>query len=149
MVDLVPGPVAAVPRLPDYQQELARCQRYAYVVDASTPLANNFFGSKFNTTLVSVNRFPPVVMRIPPTLSHNVTGYHTGSSSPATTTILLIDFGSAAVATLTGSLTLAATTSRDALNLALTAGTSWSGTAGHVFGLRIGPDVKLVFSARF
>jgi hypothetical protein len=90
----------------------------------------------------------PATMRIAPSLSHNISGYTAGT--PTTTTIGIVDYGNNAFSTLTGSLTVSlvsATTEMVRLNG--TAGTSWTGTNGQFYGMRIGPDVRMVFSARF
>lgn len=145
LVDIVIGSFDRPFVYESYQQCLARCHRYCYVMDASNNTVSEMIGSKFSTTLVSLNRFPPVVMRIGATLSHNVTGYTAGA--PGTTTVALLDFAAGGFATISGALTLSATCSPDALNVALTAGTSWSGAAGNVFTLRLGPSVVMVFSS--
>lgn len=145
LIGITPGAVALAPRLPDIGQEFARCQRYAWVTDATSQTMDPFLGSKASTTLVVLWSKMPVIMRAAPSLTHNITGYTAGT--PTTTTIGIVDYGNNAFSTITGALTvslIAANTEMVRLNAA--AGTSWTGTAGQVFGMRLGPNVQMVFA---
>lgn len=147
LINISPGPIAPSPRLPDYEAELARCLRYAYVLDNSTNTINNGLGAKVSTTLIQV-QFPlPVPMRIAPTLSHNISGYTAGV--PGTTTVGLVDFARNGFYAITGALTVTGVANKYFGLLNFTAGTSWDGTAGNVTAMRIGPSVIAVFSADF
>jgi hypothetical protein len=145
-VDMVLGaaPRSIVPF--DYGIELARCQRYAYVLDYSTNTAGPTDGMKVSSTDIRVNVQHPVPMRSTPSLSHNISGYTAGL--PGTTTIGLLRNFSGVAFNITGALTVSSTGLNQTyalLNFA--AGTSWDGAVGESAQLRLGPDVRAILSA--
>jgi hypothetical protein len=147
-IRIEPGAVATPFVLPDYQQEYARILRYAYLLDAGSDAADQGFGTRVGTTPIAINFQYPVPMRAAPTLSHNITGYTAGT--PGTTTIAIVNYNTGNFYTITGALTVTQTSPNKIYTaISFVAGTSWSGTTGDIATLRVGPDVKVIFSAEF
>lgn len=143
---IYPGAYAKPIIIPDYQQELGRCLRYAYVLDASSDAADMGFGTRVGGVSIAINFQYPVPMRAAPALVHNISGYTAGA--PTTTTIGIINYNTGAFYTITGALTVAITSPNKIYSaIGFTAGTSWSGTTGDIATLRIGPTVVAVFGA--
>jgi hypothetical protein len=151
MGDPVPGPYAR-PMLPNpygtIQELTAACQRYAYLLSPSSNAMDLGFGRKSSTTNVSII-IPLPTMRVAPTaLAQNISGYTAGA--PGTTTIGLVDQTTNAFFTITGALTVAfGAANTNNVRIDFAAGTSWSGTAGDIASLRIGPSVVAVVTAEY
>jgi hypothetical protein len=144
---IAPGPGLPSPRVPDIEQELERCYRYAFAMDASDPLSDQGYGRKAGVN-VQITDSLPVPMRAIPTLSHNISGYT--PTTPTTTTIAILDLSGNAFLTIAGSLTVSlSSASLTKYRIIYTAGTSWSGATGDICVARLGPDVVAVLSAEF
>lgn len=145
LVKVEPGVIATPFILPDYQVELTLCQRYCWVPDVVTTVSVGQ-GAKVSTTVIAMMLKLPVTMRSAPALTHNITGYTSGS--PGTTTIGLFDYLRNVFYAITGALTVTASNAnKEYISFVLTAGTSWDGTAGNISTMQLGPSVVAIIAA--
>jgi YD repeat-containing protein len=143
-VQLEPGPVATSFVARAEESELILSQHFAWAIQPDQKSQGQ--GAKVSSTVVAVLFKNPVTMRANPTLTHNITGYTSGS--PTTTTVALVDYARNAFYAITGALTVSlGNAGKDHSTILFTAGTSWDGTAGNLTTFQAGPDVIAILSA--
>lgn len=136
--DWLPKPKAA---------EEQDCLRYCFVPDIADAVALVAGVMAATNTLRFTIPFP-ITMRADPSGSHNITAY--AAAIPTTTQANSVKTsGGLGNVTVTGGLSGAtvAAGGRNTGRLDLAAGTSWSETVGDLVHLRLGPSVRVVYSA--
>lgn len=125
------------------QAELADIQRYVYVPN-SVPI---YYGFRQGTQFIQLEINFPVIMRIAPTLAHNITAWN-GAGTPGATEMSAFDYNTNAWITITGALTVTTVAAMNKATIIPTAATSFTGSGGDNVGGVLGADVLLQFSSR-